>query len=87
MTANSRVGLPEPLISRAVIFDLPDLTVGQLRLFTHAEAKRRGLPAPALDAIFEVFDRVPPANLNLSLRTVSRMLDRAETLVNQPILN
>lgn len=87
MTANSRVCLPEPLISRAVILDLPDLTVSQLRLFTLAEAKRRNLPEPAGDAIFEVFDRAPSANLNLSLRMVSRMPDRAETSVHQPILN
>ena len=87
MTVNFRKGLPEPLQSRCVVLDFPDLPVDQLRLFTLAEAKRRGLPDPALDAIFEVFDRAPSANLRLSLRTVSRMLDRAETLVNQPILN
>ena len=87
MTANSRVGLPEPLISRAVILDLPDLTVGQLRQFTQAEAVRRNLPEPARDAIFEVFDRAPSADLSLSLRTVSRMLDRAEALISKPILN
>ena len=44
MTANSRNGLPEPLQSRCVVLDLPDLTTDQMRQFAVTEGTRRGLP-------------------------------------------
>ncbi|MEO0862658.1 MAG: hypothetical protein AAFY65_18845 [Pseudomonadota bacterium] len=87
MTANSRHGLPEPLQSRCAVLDLPDLTLGQLRAFAVTEGTRRCLPDPALAALIEVFDRGAVSNARLSLRTVSRMLDRAEALTHQPVLN
>jgi len=87
MTANSRQGLPEPLQSRCVVLDLPDLTTDQLRQFAQTEGTRRGLPSPAIAALMDVFESVAITNAGLSLRTVSRMLDRAETLVHQPLLN
>lgn len=87
MTANSHRGLPAPLQSRCVVLDLPNLTVEQLHAFASSEGRRRGLPEPALAAVLDVFDSVALSNASLSLRAVSRMLDRAETLAGQPMLN
>ncbi|WP_417241824.1 AAA family ATPase [Celeribacter sp.] len=87
MTANSRQGLPEPLRSRCVVLDLPDLTIDQLRQFAETEGARRDLPDSALAALMDVFDCGAIGNAGLSLRTVSRMLDRAQTLARQPMLN
>lgn len=87
MTANSRQGLPEPLQSRCAVLDLPDLTPDQLRHFAETEGARRDLPAPAMAALMDVFDCGAIINSGLSLRTVSRMLDRAQTLTCQPMLN
>ncbi|EET46396.1 AAA family ATPase [Thalassobium sp. R2A62] len=86
LTANSRKGLPEPLQSRCVVLDLPDLTRTQLRDFALTEGERRGLPEPSLSALGEVFDHEIWSEHNLSLRTLSRMLDRAEALVSRPVL-
>lgn len=87
MTANSRQGLPEPLQSRCMVLDLPELTTIQLRHFAETEGVRRGLPDPAMLALMDVFDCGAIENASLSLRTVSRMLDRAQTLACQPMLN
>lgn len=87
MTANSRQGLPEPLQSRCMVLDLPDLTTDQLRQFAETEGARRDLPAPAMAALMDVFDCGAIINAGLSLRTVSRMLDRAQTLAYKPLLN
>ena len=40
-----------------------------------------------MTAMMDVFESSAVSNAGLSLRTVSRMLDRAETLANQPLLN
>ncbi|MFC3117791.1 AAA family ATPase [Jhaorihella thermophila] len=87
MTANSRKGLPEPLQSRCVVLDLPDLAKDQLRDFALAEGTRRGLPEPAIAALEDLFDGGAIANARLSLRTVCRMLDRVEVLARKPMLN
>nr|WP_281494170.1 AAA family ATPase [Jannaschia sp. S6380] len=87
MTANSRQGLPEPLQSRCIVLDLPDLTLEQLRGFACSEGRRRGLPEPALAAVLDIFEGDAVANARLSLRMVSRMLDRAEMLAQLPMLN
>lgn len=86
LTANSRMGLPEPLRSRCVVLDLPDLSRTQLRDFALTEGERRGLPEPSLSALDDVFEHGMLADRTLSLRTVSRMLDRAEALVSRPVL-
>ena len=87
LTANSRQGLPEPLQSRCLVLDLADLTTDQLRHFAQTEGARRCLPDPAMAALMDVFDCLATKNAGLSLRSVSRMLDRAQTLVCKPILN
>lgn len=87
MTANSRQGLPEPFQSRCVVLDLPDLTTAQLRDFAMNEAARRRLPAPAVDALAAIFETGALSHRRLSLRTVARMLDRAEALAKHPVLH
>lgn len=87
MTANSRQGLHEPFQSRCVVLDLPDLTTWQLRDFAINEAARRGLPKPAVEALAVLFETGALSHRRLSLRTVARMLDRAEMLSNRPMLH
>ena len=87
LTANSRQGLPEPLQSRCLVLDLADLTTDQLRHFAQTEDARRCLPDPAMAALMDVFDCGAIKNAGQSLRTVSRMLDRAQTLACQTMLN
>ena len=76
-----------PRRSRCQVLDLPDLTTSQLRQFAETEGARRDLPDPAMAALMDVFDCGAIANAGLSLRTVSRILDRAQTLACQPTLN
>lgn len=78
--------MPEPLQSRCVVLDLPDLTRTQLRDFALTEGERRGLPEPSLSALDAVFEHEVWADHTLSLHTVSRMLDRAEALISRPVL-
>lgn len=87
LTANGRCGLPEPLQSRCVVLDLPDLTTGELVSYAKRQGQSRGLSDPALSALEEAIDRAGFAGQTLCLRTVNRMLDRAEHLAKQPVLH
>lgn len=87
MTANSRWGLPAPLISRCIVLDLPDLTEAQLQFFVEEQGAKRKLPRPAIDATLEAIQRrMAAAGRTPSLRTVSRMLDRVEMMAQRPTL-
>ncbi|MGC9418658.1 MAG: AAA family ATPase [Rhodovulum sp.] len=85
MTANSLSGLPAPLLSRCPPLTLPGMGIADLQAFARREGARRGLTAPAIDAIAETLDRVPRSGLEPNLRMVTRMLDRAELLENRPV--
>ncbi|WP_084864043.1 AAA family ATPase [Salibaculum halophilum] len=87
MTANSRRGLPEPLLSRCPPLVLQPLTLSDLIGFAQREGAARGLTAPALDAIIETLQHHRDRADALSLRVVQRMLDRAEQLERRPVLN
>jgi len=87
MTANSRRGLPDPLLSRCPPLILPPLTLADMIGFAEREGKARGLTAPALDAVIETLRRQHGKEHALSLRAVQRMLDRAERLERRPVLN
>ncbi|WP_438362829.1 AAA family ATPase [Nioella halotolerans] len=87
MTANSRAGLPEPLLSRCPPLMLPPLTLSDLIGFAEREGAARGLTTPALDAIIETLQHHRDRADALSLRVVQRMLDRAEQLERRPVLN
>ena len=87
MTANSRWGLPAPLLSRCVVLDLPDLSEAQLQTFVEEQGAKRSLPRPAIDATLEAIQRrMAAAGRTPSLRTVSRMLDLVELMAQRPVL-
>lgn len=86
MTANSRWGLPAPLLSRCVVLDLPDLTGSQLQVFVEEQGAKRGLSRVAIDATSDTIQRATTAGCTPSLRTVNRMLDRVEFLAHRQLL-
>ena len=86
MTANSRRGLPAPLLSRCVVLDLPELTESELWNYIDAQGAKRSLPRPAIDATSDAIRSTIAAGRKPSLRTVSRMLDRAEFFAQRPLL-
>jgi len=87
MTANSRGGLPEPLLSRCPPLMLPALSLPDLIGFAEREGAARDLTAPALEAVIETLHQQRDRADALSLRVVQRMLDRAEQLERRPVLN
>ena len=86
LTANSLKGMLDPLLSRCVVLDLPELAVLQLLNFIEAQGTKRNLPKAAIDATSDAVSRSMAASSTPSLRTVSRMLDRVEFLVQKPVL-
>lgn len=87
MTANSRRGLPDPLLSRCPPIVLPALTLSDLIAFAERQGASRDLSAPALDAIIETLNRQQGREPELSLRIVQRMLERAKRMERRPVLN
>ena len=86
MLANTLRTVPEPVLSRARVLPIPDVTLEQLQGFARVRGEAMALPAPAVDAIVEAVgqaaDRLPR---RLSLRDVNRMLERAEELAAFPM--
>ncbi len=86
MLANTLRTVPEPVLSRARVLPIPDVTLEQLQGFARVRGQAMDLPAPAVDAIVEAIgqaaDRLPR---RLSLRDVNRMLERAEELAAFPM--
>ena len=83
MTANSLKGMPEPLLSRCPPLLLPPLSQEQLIGFIRCQSKKRGLTEEMTSVIEEVAVRAP----NASLRTVMRLIDKAEMALNRPVLH
>ena len=88
MLANTLRTVPEPVLSRARVLPIPDVTLEQLQGFARVRGRAMALPAPAVDAIVEAVgqaaDRLPR---RLSLRDVNRMLERAEELAAFPMMH
>ncbi len=88
MLANTLRTVPEPVLSRARVLPIPDVTLEQLQGFARVRGRAMALPDPAVDAIVEAVgqaaDRLPR---RLSLRDINRMLERAEELAALPILH
>lgn len=86
MSANSRLGLSDALMSRCVVLDLPDLTGLQLCGYVATQGERRRVPRLAVDAMTDAIHMTVRSGLMPSLRTANRMLDRAELLAPRPVL-
>ncbi|SLN74656.1 Lon protease [Roseivivax jejudonensis] len=87
LTANSIEGLPEPLLSRCPPLQLSDISREDLQDFARREAERRKLPDLAISAIEESLASLPPRARLPSLRTVMRMIERAETIACMPTIH
>ena len=83
LTANDCRRLPEPLLSRCPPVRLQDLSLTDLVGFPRREGHRRGLDTMSIDAIVEVLRRCSQQS-RISLRTVSRMIEKAIMLQEGP---
>lgn len=83
MTSNAIEGLPAPLMSRCVLIKLSEVSQVDLITFATREGARRGLEAASIDAICGAITLMKG---DFTLRTVNRMLERAERLEKQPKL-
>ncbi|MGC1496307.1 MAG: AAA family ATPase [Sulfitobacter sp.] len=87
LTANSLRGLPEPLLSRCPPLDLPPVSKHHLIGFARRLGQAHDLPDEAIAAIEEI---ILSCNGNIggpSLRTVKRMIERAEISYTRPLLH
>ncbi len=78
MTSNNAFRLPEPLLSRCPPIRLQEITPVQLISFARREGLRKSLDEVSIEAVVEAIKRY--GHFNLSLRTVVRMIGRAEQL-------
>lgn len=85
LTSNDFRKLPGPLLSRCPRVRLRDLSPAEVIGFVRQEAVRRGLSEASIGAITEALEHPANRHRQLSLRTVSRMLDRAAMLETGPI--
>lgn len=86
MTANSTEGLPAPLLSRVPPLRLPHLAREQLIGFAQQQAVRRGLPEEVTDEIAAILESLSEHD-RPSLRSVVRMVERAEAVLARPLLH
>lgn len=84
MTVNSTRPLPKPLLSRCPAIRLPELTTDDLRGFARRQGARRGLSDFSIAVIAEAIEAVGNPSRSVSLRTVMRMIQRAETFEVAP---
>ena len=90
LTANEIRFVSETVRSRCEIVRLGDLSVEELSGFAERQATRRGLPAASVAAVRHAIERTATNGClrrRLSLRDVSRMLVRAEELVERPTMH
>lgn len=87
LAANSLRGLSDPFLSRVEVVHLPPPTLADLCAFARREAGRRGLSEASADAIVAALEAAGPRAGALSLRSVLRMLERAEVLERRPTLH
>ncbi|WP_339822529.1 AAA family ATPase [Sulfitobacter dubius] len=86
MTANSVDGLPAPFLSRCPPLKIPPLSMEHLLRFADHLGAKRNLPPAAVDAVKEVLEAIKAPQL-ISLRSVARMLDSVEQVINRPLLH
>jgi hypothetical protein len=84
MTVNATRPLPEPLLSRCPPIRLPQLTTRDLTGFARRQGARRALSDDSIEVIVEAIQASATPAQPISLRTVMRMISRAETLEAGP---
>ncbi|WP_372992124.1 AAA family ATPase [Sulfitobacter sp.] len=87
LTANSLRGLPEPLLSRCPPLELPPVSKQHLIGFARRLGEARELPDEAIAAIEEIISMCRGDMGGPSLRTVKRMIERAEIAFDRPLLH
>lgn len=87
LTANSLHGLPEPLLSRCPPLDLSPVSKQHLIGFARRLGRASELPDEAVVAIEEIISMCRGDMGGPSLRTVKRMIERAEIATTRPILH
>lgn len=88
MTSNTTDTIPEAVLTRAQLIELPDITLDDLIGFARRRGEEMGLGETAIEATIEALERGPAVTRRrFSLRDVNRLLARADVLENKPILN
>lgn len=87
LTSNNAYLLPPPLRSRCTEVQLPDVTVTELQNFVLREQPRRGLSDEATAGIIGALERSVKFRIRPSLRTVIRMIERAELQDGRPVVH
>lgn len=85
LTSNDFRKLPGPLLSRCPPVRLRDLSPAEVIGFVRQQAARRGLSEVATEVMVDVLEHPKLRYRRPSLRTVSRMLDRAAALERGPL--
>lgn len=87
MTANDITPLPEPFLSRVEVVTLDVPSTSHLVDFVRHEGGCRGLTSPAVEAMVTAIEKAAQFETRPNLRTVGRMLDRAEVLERLPAIH
>lgn len=87
LTSNDSSQLPEPLLSRCPQIRLEHMTCKDLTEFVRRQVSRRSLSETSAEAICEVVEWAFRKGQKPDLRTVGRMLERADRLENRPAMN
>ena len=87
LTSNTARTIPEPIRSRCQLLEIADPTPQHLHDVADRQARRLGLTQAARDAALAALEQAPVlTRRRISLRDVSRILDRAVALEGRPIL-
>ncbi len=87
LTSNTARTIPEPIRSRCQMIDIPDPTPQQLHDVADRQARQLGLTQASRDAALAALEQAPAViRRRISLRDVSRILDRAVALEGRPML-
>lgn len=87
MTTNNYRLLPDPLLSRCPPIRLLGPSQDQLKAFVREMGADRNLGGASVEAICDALERAGARGQVPDLRTVTRMLDRAEWLEKRPLLH
>ncbi|GAA4227514.1 hypothetical protein GGQ68_004367 [Sagittula marina] len=86
-TSNSLHGLPEPLLSRIRVVNVPSPTQGQINDLVLREAAKRQLSPAITTAITTALGEAFGAGQQINIRTVKRMLELGSDQQGRPLLH